>query len=79
MLGLLGHGQEGAGGGGDSGVGSGGGDSGVGSEDRLRQAYLDSSGGLLLNATSIITGQLNLLYTGNLKLIISQFNTHETD
>ena len=55
MLGLLGHGQEGAGGGG--GV-----DSGAGGEDRLRQAYLDSSGGLLLNATSIITGQLNLLY-----------------
>ena len=54
MLGLLGHGQEGA--------GAGGGDSGAGSEDRLRQAYLDSSGGLLLNATSIITGQLNLLY-----------------
>ena len=54
MLGLLGHGQEGAGGGG--------GDSGAGGEDRLRQAYLDSSGGLLLNATSIITGQLNLLY-----------------
>ena len=50
MLGLLGHGQEGAGG-----------DSGAGSEDRLRQAYLDSSGGLLLNATSIITGQLNLM------------------
>ena len=69
MLGLLGHGQEVAGGGG--GV--------VGGEDRLRQAYLDSSGGLLLNATSIITGQLNLLYTGNLKLIISQFNAHETD
>ena len=73
MLGLLGHGQEGAG------AGGGGGDNGAGSEDRLRQAYLDSSGGLLLNATSIITGQLNLLYTGNLKLIISQFNTHETD
>ena len=54
MLGLLGHGQEPAGGGG--------GDSGAGGEDRLRQAYLDSSGGLLLNATSIITGQLNLLY-----------------
>ena len=54
MLGLLGHGQEGAGAGG-------GGDSGAGGEDRLRQAYLDSSGGLLLNATSIITGQLNLL------------------
>ena len=54
MLGLLGHGQEGAGGGG-------GGDSGAGGEDRLRQAYLDSSGGLLLNATSIITGQLNLM------------------
>ena len=72
MLGLLGHGQEGAG-------AAAGGDSGAGSEDRLRQAYLDSSGGLLLNATSIITGQLNLLYTGNLKLIISQFNTHETD
>ena len=71
MLGLLGHGQEGA--------GAGGGGGGAGSEDRLRQAYLDSSGGLLLNATSIITGQLNLLYTGNLKLIISQFNTHETD
>ena len=52
MLGLLGHGQEGAGGG----------DSGAGGEDRLRQAYLDSSGGLLLNATSIITGQLNLMY-----------------
>ena len=57
MLGLLGHGQEGAGAG-----GGGGGDSGAGGEDRLRQAYLDSSGGLLLNATSIITGQLNLLY-----------------
>ena len=71
MLGLLGHGQEGA--------GAGGGGGGAGSEDRLRQAYLDSSGGLLLNATSIITGQLNLLYTGNLKLIISQFNAHETD
>ena len=59
MLGLLGHGQEGAGAGGG---GAGGGDSGAGGEDRLRQAYLDSSGGLLLNATSIITGQLNLLY-----------------
>ena len=57
MLGLLGHGQEGAGAG-----GGGGGDSGAGGEDRLRQAYLDSSGGLLLNATSIITGQLNLMY-----------------
>ena len=54
MLGLLGHGQEGA--------GAGGGDSVAGGEDRLRQAYLDSSGGLLLNATSIITGQLNLMY-----------------
>ena len=57
MLGLLGHGQEGAG----AGAGAGG-DSGGDSENRLRQAYLDSSGGLLLNATSIITGQLNLLY-----------------
>lgn len=31
-------------------------------EDKRRQTYLESSGGLLLNATSIITGMLEKIY-----------------